>query len=143
MRILGLDIGHRRIGVALSDPTGTIAQALEVVPNRGFRQVAARIRQLVAEHQIDRIVVGLPLRLDGREGEEARSARAFAAKLQSAVAVAVDLADERLSTAEAERTMLEADASRQTRRRQRDAVAAALILQTHLDRIRNEGRNEH
>jgi putative Holliday junction resolvase len=134
VRALGLDFGHVRIGVALSDPTRTIAQPLEVIPHRGFTQVLARIQELITEHDVDRIVVGLPLRLDGREREEAAKVRAFVGKLQDAVPVVVELADERLSTAEAEKVMIEADVRRSRRRQARDAVAAALILQTYLDR---------
>jgi len=134
VRILGLDFGPVRIGAALSDPSATIAQALEVIPHRGSRQVLGRIRELIAEHDVDRIVVGLPLRLDGREGKEAAAVRAFVAKLQRALSMPVEFADERLSTAEAEKTMIEAGARREQRRGARDAVAAALILQTYLDR---------
>lgn len=134
MRALGLDFGHVRIGVALSDPTGTIAQALEVIPHRGFRQVLGRIEELIKEHNVDRIVVGLPLGLDGKERKETTVVRTFAAKLQSAVSVPIELADERLSTVEAEKIMIEADTRRAQRRETRDAVAAALILQTYLDR---------
>lgn len=134
MRVLGLDWGQVRIGVALSDPSGTIAQALEVIPRRGFAQVLGRVQELIAEHDVDRIVVGLPMRLDGGEGKEAAAVREFVAKLQIAVPVPVDVADERLSTAEAEKTMIEAGARRSQRRTARDAVAAALILQTYLDR---------
>ncbi len=142
MRILGLDLGQVRIGVALSDPSGTIAQALEVIPHHGFRQVLGRIRELIAQHDVDRIVVGLPLRLDGHEGEGAAAVRAFVAKLQRAVPVPVEFADERLSTAEAEKTMIEAGARRVQRRSVRDAVAAALILQTHLDKVNAQGSSE-
>lgn len=140
MRILALDLGQKRIGVALSDPTGTIAQPFEVIPGRGLRQVAARIRALVEAHEVSVIVLGLPLRLDGREGEEAAKARVFAKKLQSLVSIPVELVDERLSTVEAERAMLETDESRARRRARRDAVAAALILQTYLDRRKDVGR---
>lgn len=143
MRVLGLDFGSVRIGVAVSDPTGTIAQPLEVIPHRGFRSVVARIRSLIAAHQVDKIVVGLPRRLDGQEQKEAVAVRVFAARLQAAVSVPVEFADERLSTAEAERAMIEADASRAQRRSARDAVAAALILQTYLDRTRDEGRRSN
>lgn len=134
MRALGLDFGHVRIGVALSDPTGTIAQALEVIPHRGFRQVLGRIEELIKEYNVDRIVVGLPLGLDGKERKETAIVRTFVAKLQSAVSVPVELADERLSTVEAEKIMIEADIRRAQRRETRDSVAAALVLQTYLDR---------
>lgn len=122
--------------MALSDVTGTIAQGIGVIPRRGWREVLTQIRQQVAEHQVERIVVGLPLRMDGREGDAATKVRAFAARLQAAVDVPVDLQDERLSTAEAERVMVGGGVRRARRRAHRDAVAAALFLQTYLDRRR-------
>lgn len=137
MRVLAVDLGSSRVGVALSDPTGTIAQPLEVILRRGRAGVIGRIAGLVDQHQVDRIVVGLPLRMDGTEGAEAAAARVFAARLAEAVAVPVEMHDERLSTAEAERAMLEGDASRARRRARRDAVAAALILQSYLEKPRD------
>jgi putative holliday junction resolvase len=134
MRLLGIDAGTRRVGVALSDPTGTIAQGLAVVPRRSWEQVLGAIADLARAHQVEGIVVGLPLRLDGGEGEAAAEARRFAARLREVVEVPVVLEDERLSTAEAERRMVEADVRRDDRRARRDAVAAALILQKVLDR---------
>lgn len=137
-RILGLDLGTRRVGVALSDPTGTIASALEVIPADSRARITARVSALAGAHDVARIIVGLPKRLDGTEGAEARRARQFAAALQQEIGIPVELLDERLSTAEAERAMLEADASRSRRRERRDAVAAALILQRYLDRQRRD-----
>lgn len=144
MRLLGLDVGTRRIGVALSDPTGMIAQSLTVIPRRSWSQVLDAIAALVHTHQVEGIVVGLPLHMDAEEGEAASAARAFAGRLRGAVAVPVVLEDERLSTAEAERVMVAADVRRATRRTRRDAVAAALILQRFLDRRRvsAQGRGE-
>jgi putative Holliday junction resolvase len=140
MRVLGIDVGERRVGVALSDPTGMIAQSLTVIPRRSWAQVTGAVGSLAREHHVERVVVGLPLRLDGREGEAALSARRFADRLRKAVSVPVVLEDERLTTTEAERVMLAADESRSARRARRDAVAAALILQRHLDRERTDGR---
>lgn len=134
MRILAVDLGTKRVGLALSDPTGTIAQALDVIPRTSMAAVIGRIAQVAADHLVDRIVVGLPLRMDGREGTEASQARAFTARLQTAVPVPVEMVDERLSTAEAERALVAADVSRRQRRERRDAVAAALFLQTYLNR---------
>ncbi|MGH2349787.1 MAG: Holliday junction resolvase RuvX [bacterium] len=138
MRTLAVDLGTKRVGTALSDPTGTIASALEVIPAEGRARVTARIAHLVTTFGVSRIIVGLPTRLDGTEGAEARRARQFAAALQQEIGIPVELLDERLSTAEAERVMLEADASRARRRERRDAVAAALILQRYLDGQRRE-----
>lgn len=135
-RLLGIDIGTRRIGIALSDPTGTIAQSLTVLPRRSWEQILGAIAGLIREHHVSAVIVGLPVRLDGGEGEAAAGARKFAERLRAAVEVPVMLEDERLSTAEAERVMIEADVGRSARRARRDAVAAALILQRHLDRGR-------
>lgn len=142
MRVLALDPGARRIGVALSDPGGTIAQSLTVIPRTGWRRVLEEIRDLVARWGVERIVIGLPLRMDGTEGEAAEEARAFAARVAAHVGVPVEMQDERLSTAEAERTMVAQDADRRSRRERRDAVAAALFLQTYLERRRAEGKTE-
>lgn len=142
LRVLGLDVGERRIGVAMSDPTGTIAQSLAVLSRTPWKSVVARVQALVAEQDVGEIVVGLPLRLDGTEGPAAAQARTFADRLRDEVPVPVVLYDERLSTAEAERTMVAADASRRRRRERRDAVAAALILQGYLDRPRGPARQD-
>ncbi len=136
MRILALDLGARRIGVAISDPTGTIAQGLEVIDRQAEGNVLTQIRRRVAVNLVERIVVGLPLRMDGSEGVEAEKVRRFVNRLREVVGVPVDVQDERLSSAEADRMMIAADVSRARRRRRRDAVAAALILQTYLDRRR-------
>lgn len=140
--MLALDLGTRRIGAALSDPTGTIASALDVLAAEGRARTFARVAQLVKTHDVVRIIVGLPIRLDGSEGAEARTARQFAAALQQEIGLPVELLDERLSTAEAERAMLEADASRARRRERRDAVAAALLLQRYLDTRKTEAQPE-
>lgn len=142
MRALGIDVGTRRIGVALSDPTGTIAQSLTVIPRTGWQAVLGEIQRLVETHGVERIVVGLPLRLDATEGDAARDARAFAARLAASVPVPVVMQDERLSTAEAERVMVAQDARRRQRRQHRDAVAAAVFLQSYLDRRQREGKTE-
>ncbi|HEY6103480.1 MAG TPA: Holliday junction resolvase RuvX [bacterium] len=135
-RLLGIDVGTRRIGVALSDPTGTIAQSLTVLPRRSWEQILGAIAALIREHHVAAIIVGLPVRLDGGEGEAAAGVRKFAERLRATAEVPVMLEDERLSTAEAERVMIEADVRRAARRARRDAVAAALILQRYLDRGR-------
>lgn len=139
MSILALDVGEKRLGMATSDASGTIAQAGDVIERRSWSHLLAEMRTRIAVHRIERIVVGLPLRMDGTEGEEAAKVRAFAARLRAALNVPVDLQDERLSTAEAERVMVAGGARRSQRRLRRDAVAAALILQTYLDRTRGKG----
>ncbi len=140
MIVLGLDPGERRIGVAVSDPRGVAAQPLRVIERASFAEDAARLRELVEARKAERVVVGLPLGMDGEAGPAARSARRYANRLRRELQVEVVLWDERLSTAEAERSLLSAGESRARRREVRDAVAAALILQSYLDAQRGRER---
>lgn len=138
MRALGIDVGSKTIGVALSDEDLVIASACEVLPRRGHGEDAAAIAARVRDRAVATIVVGLPLELDGREGRRARTVRAFVDVLTRELhgnTPPVELVtwDERFSTAAAERTMIEADASRAERKKHIDAVAAQYILQGWLD----------
>ncbi len=139
MRVMGLDVGQRRIGVALSDELGLTAQPLKVIERRGeetFRELA----EIAEERNVGEIVVGLPRRTDGTLGTEASRVMAFAEELRRRLGLPVRFWDERFSTAQAERVLLAADQSRRKRRKVRDKVAAALILQGYLDhRRRSEG----
>lgn len=132
-RLMGLDLGQRRIGVALSDPYGMLASPLGAIelgdPDGGQEEV----RALVLEHDVGRVIVGLPLLLDGNEGEEAQRVLAWVEQLRPLLQVPVELWDERLSSAAAERALLESGMRRERRRQHRDAIAAALILQNYLD----------
>ncbi len=130
IRILALDLGEARVGVALSDPLGMTAQPLEVVPRYKLLQ---RLPELIAEYEVTRIVVGLPLRLDGSKGQAALAVKAAAKEIEDAVKLEVELWDERLTTAQAQRIMIGADSSRKDRKANIDKVAAALILQSYLD----------
>jgi putative Holliday junction resolvase len=134
VRVLAIDPGTRRLGLALSDPTGTIATPHSVLVRAGWARDLARLRALVAACGVTEVVVGRPLTLRGAVGAQARAAAAFAQRLRAALDVPVHEVDERLSTAAAERAMREGGA-RATRGRV-DAVAAALVLQTYLDRAR-------
>jgi len=136
VRILALDLGDKRIGVAVSQLGGALALPDGVITRRSWSQVIAEIQARLDAVQADRIVVGLPLRMDGTEGPAAAAARKFVQRLQAVVSVPVDVQDERLSTAEAERSLIAADMRRRRRRAVRDAVAAAIMLQTYLDRRR-------
>lgn len=139
MRALALDVGSKTIGLATSDPEGVIASAREVLQRRGQLEDSAAIVRRVVTESIEHVVVGLPLELDGHEGRRARLVRRFVEALGPRLAeiegrrVALELWDERFSTAAAERTMIEADASRAERKRRIDAVAAQFILQGWLD----------
>jgi putative holliday junction resolvase len=141
-RAVGLDIGSRRIGVAVSDGVGAVATPYEVVTRSGDRTVDhARIAALVAEAEADVVVVGLPLSLDGSMGPAARSIIEEADELRTRlpVAVAVVTWDERLSTVEAERSLRAGGVSGRKRRRVVDQVAATVILQSWLDAGRPRG----
>ena len=134
MRALGIDLGSKRIGVAVSDRSGTIATPLVVVLRSGDRaRDHRRLAELVAEEEAERMVVGLPLSLDGSMGPAALAAVAEAEEIASVVGVPVETFDERLTTVRAQRSLIEARMSREARRRLVDKVAAAVMLQTWLD----------
>ncbi len=134
MRVLGLDLGSRRIGVAVSDRSGTVASPLTVVTRTGDRrQDHEALGRLVEEEEAERVVVGLPLSLDGSVGAAARGAIEEAAELASVVAVPVETYDERLTTVTADRALMAARMRAEARRRVVDKVAAAVMLQSWLD----------
>jgi len=135
-RVMGLDLGTRRIGVAMSDELGLTARGVCVVDRGGARRDLDRLRALARQYEAGRVVVGLPLGLSGEAGQAARDATAFAGRIGAALGLPVEMWDERLSTVAAERAMLEADLSRARRRKAIDAVAAAYMLQGYLDRAR-------
>ena len=134
MRVLAVDPGSKRVGLAISDSTGTIAQPLTTVPAEPRETLAARLATLAREHEAVRIVVGLPRRMDGSFGPEAKAARELAGEVRAASKLPVELLDERLTTAAAEKSLLAGGMRRKDRRANIDRVAAALLLQTHLDR---------
>ena len=133
MRVLAVDPGSKRVGVAVSDPTGTIAQPLTTLPAEPAASLAARLVALAREQEATRLVVGLPREMSGHSGPEAKAARALAEELRRASGLEVTMVDERLTSAAAERALLAGGVSRARRRQLSDRVAAALILQTYLD----------
>ena len=132
-RLLGIDLGRRRIGVALSDPGALLASPLGTVEIRGSGEGLDEVCARVEQYGVVRVVVGHPLLLDGQEGEEARRVQAWVERLRQRLDVPVELWDERMSSAAAERALLESGMRRERRRQYRDTVAAALILQNYLD----------
>lgn len=134
-RLLGLDLGSKTIGLALSDVERTVATPLETIKRARFTADAARLGALIDEHEVGGIVLGLPLNMDGSEGPRAQSTRAFARNLLQKIDVPIAFWDERLSTAAVTRTLLDADASRKRRAELVDKMAAAYILQGALDRL--------
>ncbi|MHB8203763.1 MAG: Holliday junction resolvase RuvX [Desulfomonilaceae bacterium] len=138
MRALGLDMGSKRIGVAISDQSGIIAQALETIASTNPERDLRRVLEIVSDYDVTEIVIGVPYNMDGSEGHQVEKIRKFKDLISGNVTVPVYEWDERLTTVAAERALLEADMSRAKRRKVIDKVAAALILQGHLDRRRNE-----
>jgi putative Holliday junction resolvase len=136
VRILAVDPGSKRVGLAVSDPTATIAQALSTVPAEPGDTLASRLAEIARTHEARRIVVGLPLRLDGTRGPEAAAAKQLADAVRKASGLPVELVDERMTTAAAERSLIAGGVRREKRRLVVDGVAATLLLQGHLDRKR-------
>ena len=136
---MGLDVGDRRIGVALSDPLGITAQRLALLERRNAAGDIEAVGALAKQHAVGRIVVGLPLTLRGQVGPQAKKVEAFADALRRKTQVPVELVDERLTTVQGERALLETGASRRKRKATIDQVAAQLILQQFLDTQRERG----
>jgi putative Holliday junction resolvase len=135
-RLLGLDLGTRTIGLALSDVTRTVASPLTTLRRQRFHQDAKLLAGLIAEHEVGGLVIGLPIEMDGGEGRRAQSVRQFASNLGAAIDLPMAFWDERFSTRVVERMLIEdADMSRQRRRQVIDRAAAAYILQGALDRM--------
>ena len=135
-RLLGLDVGTKTIGMALSDVTRSVATPFDTIRRSKFTADAKTIREVVEKNQVGALVIGFPLNLDGSEGPRAQSTRAFARNLAAHVTVPMVFWDERLSTAAVERHLIEADASRKRRAEVIDRMAAAYILQGALERLR-------
>jgi putative Holliday junction resolvase len=136
-RLLGLDLGEKTIGLALSDRLLTVATPMQTLKRGKFAADAARLDIIISEQQVGGLVVGLPLNLDGSDGPSAQSARAFARNWAGHSPVSLILWDERLSTLAVTRTLLDADTSRKRRGEVVDKMAAAYILQGALDRLRH------
>lgn len=138
MRFMGLDVGDKRIGVALSDEGALIASPRETLERRGNRKDIAHLLDLARREEVSEILVGMPWKLDGSSGPQAEKVSRFVEALRAATSIPINTWDERLSTIGAERAMIEADVSRAKRRGALDRVAAALILQSYLDARRAE-----
>lgn len=133
MRVLGLDLGDKTVGVAVSDPLGLIAQGIGVIARAGEDQDLEKIKAIADQYAARLIVIGLPWNMSGTLGEQGKKVLAFAKKLEKATGLPVQTWDERLTTAAAEKALLSADLTRARRKKVIDKVAAALILQNFLD----------
>ncbi|MCU0855168.1 MAG: Holliday junction resolvase RuvX [Rhodobacteraceae bacterium] len=136
---MGLDFGEKTIGVAVSDRMRSVASPLETVRRAKFTTDAGRLMEIAVAREIAGVVIGLPLNMDGSEGPRCQSTRAFARNLERLTPLPIGFWDERLSTVAAERALLEADTSRKRRGEVIDHVAAGVILQGALDRLRYLG----
>ena len=138
MRILGLDYGSKTVGVAVSDPLGLTAQSVETIwrkQENKLRQTLARIEELAAEYQAEKIVLGLPKNMNNTIGERAEKTLEFREMLERRTDLPVVMWDERLTTVEAERTLMEASVRRENRKQYLDQLAAVFILQGYLDSL--------
>lgn len=140
MRYLGLDLGTRTLGISMSDLTRTIATSFKTIkfPEAEYDTLIEPLREIIDEYQISKIVLGLPKNMNNSIGDRARTTLEFKALLEETLKLEVIMQDERLSTVEATNYLLEADLSRKKRKTKVDAVAANIILQTYLDREREE-----
>jgi len=134
-RLAGLDFGTKTIGVSISDTMQTISSGLETIKRTKFKNDAARLLEIIEEHEIKALVIGLPLNMDGTEGPRVQSTKAFARNLANVTSLPLIFWDERMSTQAAERALLEADSSRKRRKEVIDKMAATYILQGALDRL--------
>ena len=141
-RILAVDWGERRIGLAVSDPQGIIATGLETLVVRGNADALARIAAIASEREVERIVVGLPLLMSGERGEAAENAQRFADALAARTGLAVDTYDERLTSALSERRLREVGTRRGRSRGRVDQGAAVALLESYLLRARAHGRKD-
>jgi putative Holliday junction resolvase len=137
LRIMGLDPGERTIGVAVSDSFGWTAQGLETIIRDGLAADIARIKELIKQWEVEKIVVGFPKNMNSTIGPQGEKAKEFAKALEEATGLEVVLWDERLSTVAAERILIEGEVRREKRKRVIDKVAASIILQGYLDSINN------
>jgi putative Holliday junction resolvase len=135
MRILALDHGTKRIGVAVSDETKTIAQPLEYIPAEPFADFLARLKKLLVEKKIDLVLIGLPRNMDGSYGPAAQKVEAFVAALRNAITVPSKTWDERLTSSQANRILIQGKVRRDQRKEKVDKMAAAILLQSYLDGI--------
>lgn len=134
LRILGIDLGEKRIGISISDELGITAQGLATINSINEKEDLKNIKKIIDKYQVEKIILGLPINMNGSLGKQAKKAISFAEKLKSSFQLPVELEDERLSTSEAEKLLIKADRSRKKRKKVIDKMAAIIILQSFLDR---------
>lgn len=135
MRILAIDHGTKRMGIAVSDPSATVATPLEYIPAEPFKNFVARLKELISEREIDLILVGMPRNMDGSYGPAAAKVKEFVAVLKEILPMPIKTWDERLTSTQANRFLLQADVRRKDRKEKVDKAAAAILLQSYLDSL--------
>src|SRR5579862_5270294 len=135
MRALGIDHGTKRIGIAISDELGVIAQPMEFIPAEPFADFLKRLREIIREKQVEQLVVGMPRNMDGSYGPAALKVQEFVAVLKEKVAVPIQTWDERLTSAQAQRFLIQGGVRRAQRKEKVDKTAAAILLQSYLDSL--------
>jgi putative Holliday junction resolvase len=140
MRVLGLDLGDKRIGLAISDSEASIAFPAGTLESSGRKADVAAVCEIIAQREVERVVIGLPRHMDGRKGEEAVAAEKFAAALRASSGVPVDTLDERWTSIEAERALRDQGMSARKTKQHVDSVAASIILRTYLELRRGQER---
>jgi putative holliday junction resolvase len=138
MRILAIDHGTRRMGIAISDELKLIAQPLEFIPAEPFAAFLARLKQLLQEKEVEMILIGMPRNMDGSYGPAALKVQEFMAVLKTAVAIPMLAWDERLTSSQANRYLIQGNVRREKRKQKVDAIAAAILLQSYLDSLPRE-----
>lgn len=131
--MLALDLGKRRIGLALSDALGITAQGLQTLERTNIRADLARLQEIISEHDVSLVLIGNPLHMSGREGRQVEHARDFGARLQAATGLPVEFWDERLTTVEAQRVLRQSGISIEKRAKAVDRLAAVILLESYLD----------
>lgn len=142
MRILGIDLGEKRIGLALSDALGITAQGLPTIQVQSEQEICPKIMKIIQEKKVEQLVFGLPKNMNGTLGPQAKKVQECAQKLKQLSSLPIDFEDERLSTVRAEQVLLEADTSRAKRKKVIDRLSAVIILQSYLDR-KGKQKNEN
>jgi putative Holliday junction resolvase len=135
MRVLAIDHGTKRMGLAISDELGVIAQPLEFVPAEPFNGFLTRLKEIIQQKQVELLLVGMPRNMDGSYGPAALSVQAFGAVLKEAVTIPIKMWDERLTSAQANRFLIEGKVRRDKRKEKVDKTAAAILLQSYLDSV--------
>jgi putative Holliday junction resolvase len=139
MRVMGLDYGDKTIGIAVSDPLGYTAQGIEVIKRTNWANDITRIKELLIEYTVERIVIGFPKNMNNTVGPKGEAVLKFKEKLEKEIDIAIDLFDERLTTAQAEKLLISGDVRRDKRKKVIDKLAAVLILQSYLYSLKKGG----